>query len=360
MIHDFLVIGGGIAGVSAGARLSHLGPVLLLEAEDGLAYHASGRSAALFEANYGHPVTVELNKASKDYHMHANGGVLSPRGLMFVAAATQADAFARDVATMHLTEISLEEARAMVPVLDPYHTAMAAYHAEAWDIDTDLMVQNFVREIRENGGVVRARSRVSAITRAGGLWHVTAGDEAHTARMLVNAAGAWADRIAAMAGVAPLGFRPLRRSMARMPAPGGLDVSDWPMLIGAGETWYAKPDAGAWIVSPAEEDPVDEPHDAWADDMVLAEGIARYQPFVTAEVTRILSTWAGLRTFSPDRALVIGPATDEPDFLWFAGQGGYGFQTAPAASRLLADIVAGHPAGLAPEVVAGLRPERFA
>lgn len=359
MTHDFLVIGGGIAGTSAAARLSHLGSVLLLEAEPALAYHASGRSAALFEANYGHPVTVELNKASKEYHMTAHGGVLSPRGLMFLAAASEAEAFARDVATMHLTEISVDEARAMVPILDPYHLAMAAHHDEAWDIDTDRMIQTFVKEVRANGGRVESDARVTAISRDGAAWRVTARGVDHAARMLVNAAGAWVDGIARMAGVRPLGFRPLRRSMARMPAPGGHDVSGWPMLIGAGESWYAKPDAGAWIVSPAEEDPVAEPHDAWADDMVLAEGIARYQPFVTEEVTRLTSSWAGLRTFSPDRALVLGPAVDAPDFLWVAGQGGYGFQTAPAASQLVADIVAGRPSPLDPKIVAGLSPARF-
>ncbi len=359
MAHDFLIIGGGIAGVSAGARLSALGSVLLLEAEDGLAYHASGRSAALFETHYGHPVTVELNKASDHYHRTENGGVLSPRGLMFVASATEADTFAKDVTDLHLDEISVEEARALIPILNPFHVAMAAYHAAAWDIDTDRLVQDFVREIRANGGEVHSAERVVEITHNPGLWHVSTATGRYEGGVLVNAAGAWADHIAELAGVRPLGLTPLRRSMARMPAPGGLDVSAWPMLIGAGETWYAKPDAGAWLVSPAEEDPT-EPHDAWADDMILAEGIARYQPFVTEEVTRVTSSWAGLRTFAPDRCLVLGPAADHADFIWVAGQGGYGIQTAPAASQLVADLVAGRPPEFPPEIVAALSPARFA
>jgi glycine/D-amino acid oxidase-like deaminating enzyme len=147
--------------------------------------------------------------------------------------------------------------------------------------------------------------------------------------------------------------------MARLPAPGGHDVSGWPMLIGVGETWYAKPDAGAWLISPAEEDAIDAPHDAWPDDMVLAEGIARYQPFVTEEVTRVTSSWAGLRTFAPDRCLVIGPEPGRHDFLWCAGQGGYGFQTAPAASQLLAELVASRTPTLGPELVAALGPARL-
>src|SRR5690606_30261562 len=178
------------------------------------------------------------------------------------------------------------------------------------------------------------------------------------APLLVNAAGAWVDNVARMAGVRPLGFQPNRRSMARIPAPGGLDVSSWPMIFGPGETWYAKPDAGALIVSPAEEDPA-EPHDAWADDMVLAEGLARYEAMVTAPVTRPLASWAGLRTFAPDRVLVIGPDPDVPSFFWVAGQGGYGFQTSAAASALVGDLVAGRSPALDAATVAALSPARF-
>jgi glycine/D-amino acid oxidase-like deaminating enzyme len=146
--------------------------------------------------------------------------------------------------------------------------------------------------------------------------------------------------------------------MARIPAPGGHDVSGWPMLFGVGETWYAKPDAGALIVSPAEEHPMDA-HDAWADDMVLAEGLARYEEMVNEPVTRLISNWAGLRTFSPDRVLVIGPDPREPAFFWLAGQGGYGFQSAPAASQLAADLLSGRRSDLSADLVDSLSPARF-
>jgi glycine/D-amino acid oxidase-like deaminating enzyme len=188
---------------------------------------------------------------------------------------------------------------------------------------------------------------------------VQAGDQNHTARVLVNAAGAWADGVAAMAGIAPLGITPYRRSVARIPAPGGHDVTGWPLLLGAGESWYAKPDAGQLIVSPAEEDPVGGPHDAWPEDIVLAGGIARYQAFVTPEVTRLTASWAGLRSFAPDRALVLGPDPLDTAFVWVAGQGGYGFQTAPAAARLVADLVAGCAPALDPATVRALGPARF-
>ena len=360
MIHDFLIIGGGIAGVSAGARLAELGRVLLLESEPALAYHASGRSAALYEAQYGKPATVALNLASRADHDSLDGGVLSPRGLMVLAGPGDQAAFDHDVATMGLHPITIPEAVALVPILKPAAIHAVATHEDAWDIDTDRLIQHFARTIRTNGGQVVTGAPVTAITRQPGGWQVTAGDRVHQARILVNAAGAWADPIAVMAGIAPIGITPLRRSVARIPAPGGQDVTAWPMMFGAGETWYAKPDAGQLIISPAEEDPVPGPHDAWPDDMVLAEGIARYQDFVTPEVTRLTASWAGLRSFAPDRVLVLGPDPLDPGFVWVAGQGGYGFQTAPAASRLVADLVAGLVPELEADIVAALSPARFA
>lgn len=355
---DFLVIGGGIAGISAGARLSHLGSVAVIERESALGYHASGRSAALFEENYGKASVIALNRASKSYHHEANGGVLSPRGFMLVATADMADAFAQDRATMKMAEITPKEARDLCPILDLGVITLAAYDSEAWDIDTDRLIQNFAREIRGNGGQVLTRAEVTAISRTPAGWQVTAGDTVHEARNLVNASGAWADRIAVMAGLPALGFTPLRRSMARIPAPDGHDPSRWPMMFGASENWYCKPDAGALIVSPAEEVPC-EPHDAFADDMTLAEGLARYEAHVTTPVTRLLSNWAGLRTFAPDRQLVLGPDPRDASFVWCAGQGGYGFQTAPAASRLLADLVAGNPPEFDADTLAALRVDRL-
>ncbi|MEL6838943.1 MAG: FAD-dependent oxidoreductase [Pseudomonadota bacterium] len=353
---DFLIIGGGIAGVSAAARLAELGSVTLLEAEEALAYHASGRSAALFEENYGQPSTVALNAASRDYHETA--GVLSPRGLLLVGSAENARLFADDEATMCLDTITVAEAKSMIPILDDSKIDRAAYDGDAWDIDTDKLIQTFARRIRQNGGQIVPKSKVTSVTRTTLGWDVTTTEDTYQAKSIVNSAGAWADQIAEMAGVAPLGFRPLRRSMGRIPAPNGHDVSTWPMLFGPGEDWYAKPDAGALIVSPADEDPV-VPHDAYADDMVLAEGIARYQDHVTEPVTRLLTSWAGLRTFAPDRTLVIGPDIGEPSFIWCAGQGGYGMQSSPGASQLLADIVGGRPSMLDTATIAALSPARF-
>lgn len=354
---DFLIVGGGIAGVSAAARLAHLGTVLVLEAETNLAHHASGRSAAMYEPRYGLAPVVALSMASGD-HFRAIPNLLSDRGLMFLARPGEEADFEDDCAAMGLHEVSLHEAKAEVPILNLDVVRRVGRSDKAWDIDTDLLLQSFAREARAQGARIVTSAKVTAIAKIAGGWQVTTALGIFTAGTLVNAAGAWVDQVAVIAGVKPLGFQPYRRSMARIPAPGGHDVSHWPMLHGAGETWYAKPDAGALIVSPSEEDPM-EPHDAWADDMVLAEGLARYEEMVTEPVTRILSNWAGLRTFSPDRSLVIGPDLREPAFVWVAGQGGYGFQTSAAASQLAADLIAGREPLLDPAMVTALSPARF-
>ena len=354
---DIIIIGGGIAGISAGARMAPGAKVLVLEAEEALGHHASGRSAALYEPSYGAAPVVELSLASGDY-FRSIPGLLLPRGQLMVGREVDRAAFEADVPVLGFDRITVAEAQAMVPILNPDVVVMAAHTAHAEDIDTDLLLQGFAREIRAHGGRIVLKARVSGIARTGAGWRVTwPGGEAE-APLLVNAAGAWVDQVAVMAGVQPLGFTPLRRSMARIPAPGGHDVSGWPMLFGPGETWYAKPDAGALIVSPAEEDPM-EPHDAWADDMVLAEGLARYEEFVTEPVTRLISNWAGLRTFAPDRVLVIGRDVREPGFFWLGGQGGYGFQSSGGASRLAADLILGRATELGADVVAALSPARF-
>ena len=355
---DFLVIGGGIAGLSAGAQLCALGEVTLVEAEAALGHHASGRSAALFEETYGLASTVALNRASKPFFLNDNPHLMTPRGLLLVAAASDSDRFARDCATMEMTPLPPAEAQDLLPILDTARVALAAYHPAAWDIDTDALLQTHARTIRASSGTILPAHPVTEIRRDARGWIVSTPGGDITARHLVNAAGAWADAIARMAGIPPIGLTPLRRSMARIAAPAGHDVARWPMTFGAGEDWYMKPDAGALIVSPAEEDPT-HPHDAWADDMVLAEGLARYEAHVTAPVTRLIRSWAGLRSFAPDRQLVLGPDPHDPAFIWSAGQGGYGFQTSPAASSLVADLVAGRSPALDPATVAGLSPARL-
>ncbi len=348
------IIGGGMSGLAAAATLAPSARVLVLERETVLGYHASGRSAAMFIEDYGNDAVRALNKASCPVHESLDA--LSPRGLMAVAFQKDADAFEADMAALGLAEIPLRKAHSRVPILSP-DIARAAYSENALDIDTNRLLRAMASEARRHGATIRAGAGVTNIERDD-AWHLRIGDEKVVADVVVNAAGAWADEIADMAGAARIGLQHFRRSVARLPAPGGHDVRGWPLLMGPGESWYAKPDAGGWIVSAAEEHP-SEPMDAWADDMVLAEGLARYEPYVTEPVVRMETNWAGLRTFAPDRALVIGEASGHPGFFWMAGQGGYGFQTAPAAAALLADLVLDGTPSLPADVVGSLRPSRF-
>ena len=302
---------------------------------------------------------MALSYAGEDHLRQAAGGkVLGPRGFLMVEDKENAEAFAEESAALSLDLISAAEAVALVPILNPGKIVHASYSSRACDVDTDLLIQDFARTARRNGEIVTG-ARVTAISHGAEGWTVQTAKGSYSGRILINAAGAWVDKIAAMAGVAPLGFTPYRRSMARLAAPGGQDVSTCPMIYGMGETWYAKPDAGALLVSPAEEDLM-EPQDVWPDDMVLAEGLARYEAMVTLPVTRPIATWAGLRTFAPDRVLVIGRDVKRRDFFWLGGQGGFGFQTSAGASQLVADLIAERKPAVDAATVAAVSPARFA
>jgi D-arginine dehydrogenase len=360
---DCLIIGGGIAGIGLAAHLGRERSAVVLEMEDAPGRHATGRSAAIFIRNYGNATLRALNAASAavlgDGGGFAEDGFLSPRGELVVA---KADEMARFAAYLEgadgLEEIPVEEARRLFPILSPDHVA-AAHEPGAADIDVDRLLQAYLRAARHAGARLVTSAPVSAIARSSGIWRVSAGGDTYGAPVLVNAAGAWADTVAGLAGLLPLGIRPFRRSAAILPAPEGADVSRWPAVVSASERWYAKPEAGKLLVSPADEDAV-EPHDAWPDDMVLAEGLDRFEKATTVEVTRVERSWAGLRSFAPDRTPVAGFSAEADGFFWLAGQGGYGIQTSPALSRLAADLILGQAPALAPKVVAALDPGRFA
>ena len=240
---DFVIIGGGIAGASAAARLAPLGQVLLLEAETQLAYHASGRSAAMFLESYGNATVRRLNEASAPYLATAHGGVLTPRPLMLLGAAEQEAGFHAQAAEMGLAQIPLAQAAGLWPLLNRAHATHAALRDDTSDVDTDLLLQNFLRDARAHGAMIETGARVCAIARTKGGWQLQiAGKEApHMARVVVNAAGAWADGVAEMAGVAPLGIQPYRRSMARIALAPGTDTRAWPFVDGWGITGMPSP-----------------------------------------------------------------------------------------------------------------------
>lgn len=352
---DILIIGGGIAGGSLAATVSDIADTALLEAEEVFGYHATGRSAAMYEPNYGNQVINALTRAS--FPVFDELDVLSARGVLTLADESEVHLMDDIAAAKDNKRLTLEEAKALVPILNMDLIRDAVLGTAACDLDVDRLFQNRLKIARANGAKLHTNAGAKEITFTNGQWHVATAAGTFSAPILVNAAGAWADKVAELAGVSPLGIQPFRRSVARLPAPGGLDVSNWPMLLSATETWYAKPDAGKWLVSSAEEDPI-APMDVWADDMVLAEGLARYQEFVTEEVTRVEGNWAGLRSFAPDRTPVVGFEENANGFFWLAGQGGYGVQTSPALSALATDIITGRAPEIDADIVNRMSPMR--
>ena len=361
---DILVIGGGIAGISAAARLVPDAKVTVLEAEPVIGHHSSGRSAAIFIRNYGNATLRALNAASAPFLTHPEGvsdtSLLSPRGELLLATDEDLAKFDAYLdGSEGLERLSPQQALELVPILREDAIAAAAIEWDAQDIDVDRMLQGFARKLRGHGGKIVTGAPVQSIARRDGVWLVMTPAGEFTAPVLINAAGGWADALAKMAGVRTLGLAPLRRSAVLIPAPDGYDINRWPLFANAGDQWYAKPEAGKLMISPADEDPV-EPHDVWADDMVIAEGLHRYEQAVTSPVNRVEHSWAGMRTFAPDRTPVVGFAPDAEGFLWLAGQGGYGMQTAPALSQLAADLCLGRLSPLGQTVIEALSPGRAA
>lgn len=335
---DIIVIGAGIAGASVAAHLAQHRNVLVLEMEDRPGYHTTGRSAATYEPNYGPAAMKAFTRASRAEF--DAGGYLAPRETIFVMPEGQEKDFDSLMAQqMGMREISVDEARAKHPLLREGYVRRAILDPGTADIDVDLLHQTYLKSFRANGGTLICDTPVTTIDK-GNAWRVTAGGKTMHAQIIVNAAGAWGDHVAGLAGLAPIGLQPKRRSIAVVPPPDGINVTGWPLVGDVGETWYAKPQSGKLLVSPADATPVD-PHDAYADDMTLAEGIDRFQQAVDMEVIHVDHTWGGLRSFAPDGNPVIGFDATASGFFWLIGQGGYGIQTAPALSRLAAALVQG-------------------
>jgi D-arginine dehydrogenase len=343
---DVVVIGGGIAGVSVAYELSKTHRVAVIEAEAQLAFHSTGRSAAMYFQNYGAGPIRPLTVASYPFLSQppeglADGPLLSPRGALWVARPDQMEllpgiARAGEATGSRVHELSPEEAREMVPVLRADRIGGALWEPDPQELDVAAIHQAYVRGLRRNGGTILTSSPVTALARRREVWHVRAGDSGLTCRMVVNAAGAWGDVVASFADIAPVGLRPLRRT-AFMVA-GEPDWSDWPMVVNAAHEYYFKPDGSQILCSPADETP-SEPADARPDPADVALAIERINEATTLDIRSVRSEWAGLRTFASDGALVLGPDPAEPTFFWCVGQGGTGIQAAPATAELLAALV---------------------
>jgi D-arginine dehydrogenase len=348
---DVVVIGAGMAGASLAAAIAPAATVLMLESEDRAGMHATGRSAALYAPGYGAGPIRVLTLASKGVFYAAPtdpaaAPFVTPRASLMVARAEQGDrleaVWKADPATFDRLDGATAER--MVPVLRPGLVQSALIDRQSADIDVDALHQTYLRTLRGEGGLLALGEPVIALRAESGSWLIVTSKRQIQAGVVVNAAGAWADTVAAMASLNPIGLRPKRRTAALVDAPVVAGFSEWPMVIDVDERFYFKPDAGRLLVSPAEETDVD-PHDAYPDDMALAEGIERIAELTTIEVVRAPRAWAGLRTFGPDRIPVVGfdPRAEAP-FFWLAGQGGYGIQTAPAIAALAASQILGRPA----------------
>ncbi|MEM9465593.1 MAG: FAD-binding oxidoreductase [Actinomycetota bacterium] len=367
---DVVVIGGGIAGVSAAAHLIAAGAnTVLVEAEPTLAYHTTGRSAAQYLENYGNDTVRRLTLATRA----AIEPFLGPRPLLNAGRAGRVDQLRAEVEhakeLVPTTEfVDGDQARELLPILAP-DIEGALYEPHSQDIDVAGFHQEYVRALRAAGGTIQVSAPVRSLTADRGRWTVEASDSAIDARIVVNAAGAWGDRLGALAGATPLGLHPLRRTIAIAAIPEHYDpdeVHRWPLtsfepddgpMVG-----YCKPEPGGLMVSPADETP-SEPCDARPEEIDVARGLHNLADYTTLDARHVRSTWAGLRTFAADRTPVSGFDPEVDGFYWLVGQGGYGIHNADAMAQATAANVTGAAwpstladVGLSPADLAADRP----
>jgi D-arginine dehydrogenase len=333
-----------MAGAGVAAELSADRRVRLLEQEPQPGLHATGRSAALHSEIYGNAHIRALSRASRAFFLAGQDGrpFATPRGCIHVATQEQLamlESFSLEPGVASaVTRLDGEAARALVPVFHKGRIVAALSENHAYDLDVDAIHQYFLRRLRANGGVLHCEAAVDHCVREDGAWAISVGAETFRAPILVNAAGAWGDVVAGLVGARPVGLQPKRRTAVIVDPPVGIDPSRWPAVIDIGEAFYFKPEAGKILMSPADETPSD-PCDAYPDEVDVAIAVDRVQRVANIPVTRIEHSWAGLRTFAPDKTPVVGYDPQVADFFWLVGQGGYGIQTSPALSRLAAALV---------------------
>jgi D-arginine dehydrogenase len=343
---DIAIVGAGMAGASLAAGLAGKASVVLLEAEDQPGYHATGRSAAFWTESYGGPRVQPLTTASGPYLR--DHGLLTPRGALTIARAgqeAQLETFAARFAGLGVTVELLDAARmaALVPGLRPDWTC-GAFEPDCCDINVAGLHQHYLGAAAKASAQLWRRARLVAAVRSASGWKLSlAGGREVECGLLVNAAGAWADTVAERAGVSPLGIVPLRRTIVQVRTEPAASAR-LPLVIDIGEQFYFKPDAGRIWLSPHDETP-SPPCDASPEEIDVAMAIDRFESAVDWRVDRVERKWAGLRSFSPDRLPVYGYDCAEPRFFWFAGQGGFGIQTAPAAAELARCLLLGGQCG---------------
>ena len=369
---DVIVLGAGMAGASVAAELAPQRRVLLLELEDQPGRHTTGRSAAMFFESYGNATVRGLTRASRAFLEQPPEGfadvpLMSPRAALFVAGPEAAPRLQDMLGSFQegtgLKPLPREEALRQVPILRPEAVAAAALDDSGRDMEVAAILQGYLRLLRRAGAQVVLGAGEVALHRQAGQWTVDSRAGRFQAPVLVNATGAWADVVARQAGARLVGLQPMRRTALTIPAPEGHDTRAWPMVIDVDETVYFKPDAGQFLLSPANEDPMD-PCDVAPEELDVAIAVDRFEALTSHPVRRIAHRWAGLRSFVADRAPVAGWDPQAEGFFWLAGQGGYGIQMAPALARAAAALVLGQalPEDIAAQGVTpqALFPQRLA
>jgi D-arginine dehydrogenase len=365
MSFDIIVIGAGIVGATVAAGLGATHKVALVEAEEQAGYHTTGRSAAIWIRNYGPPDVRVLTGLSHDFFMHPPADIGTERlavgrKIIYLAPPEQVEALDALIdLKLGIEEVGLAEVKALVPALIDGYAVRAGIEHDSFDMDVAALHQFYLRRARQAGGVLLLRSRAGRIERKGGAWEVeTSGGEVISAPVVVNAAGAWGDEVAAIAGLKPLGLVPCRRTAAIVDA-APWPVEHWPMVQSAGHDWYARTEARTKLmVTPCDETPM-HAHDVQPDELDVAIAIDRMQQALDIQVKRVEHSWAGLRTFAPDRSLAFGWENTVPGFFWCVGQGGYGIQTAPAAGALVSAMIKGEDPGAAEVILPAIDPMRF-
>lgn len=369
---DVLVVGGGIAGAAAAYELSSRARVAVLERESQPGYHSTGRSAAMYIETYGTPVIRRLVKAARRFletppEGFAEGSFLAPRGELMIAREDQVEQLraAFEAGQRFCDELEMiegAEARRLIPALRPEAAAAAVYEPGARDIDVAGLHQGFLKGLKARGGVLVCSAEVGALARRDGLWVAETRAGRYAAPVVVNAAGAWADELAALAGLEPLGLVPKRRSAFTFDPPAGTEIARWPLVVDVEESFYFKPDAGRLLGSPADATP-SPACDAAPEELDIAHGVARIEAATTLSITRLAHRWAGLRSFFADGDPAVGFDPAAEGFCWLAGQGGYGVKTSSPLGRVCAAEVLGEgfPADLAAAGLsrADLAPERL-
>lgn len=344
---DCVVIGAGIAGASVAAELSKNMQVVLLERESQPGYHTTGRSAALYTVAYGPPVIRALTRASGGFFANPDSPfltapLLSNRGVVFPVREDQKDAMQalHDDLGDAVVELDAAGVALSAPLLRKGYATKGLFDATASDIDVNALHQHYLKYFKSQRGVLRTNADVIGLEH-GEEWSVATSTGTVTAPIVINAAGAWADDIAALAGTARRGLEPKRRTALTVVAPPEIKLQNSPMVVDVEERFYLKPDAGKLLISPADAEP-SPPCDAQPDELQVAICIDRIERAFDLSIRRIESKWAGLRSFLPDGCPLAGYDPDAPGFFWLAGQGGYGIQTAPALARTAAALVQGY------------------